>query len=99
MDIQEETLGKTRRHQWNKEPRLKTAITSGKQNTQQDFQEYRRAGDRELNSWVFCQNVENKYQDIMEGPAPSETENETAHRLKSMDVGALTTLGTFAPTD
>jgi hypothetical protein len=35
----------------------------------------------------------------MEGPVPSETEKETAHRLRPMDTGALTTLGTFAHTD
>jgi hypothetical protein len=27
MDIQDDTLGETRKHQWNKEPRLKTATT------------------------------------------------------------------------
>jgi hypothetical protein len=28
MDIQEETLGETRRHQWTKDPRLKEATSS-----------------------------------------------------------------------
>jgi hypothetical protein len=54
MDNQEETLGKTRKDHWNKEPRLKMAIISGKQNnTQQDFQEDHRAGDRKANSRDF----------------------------------------------
>jgi hypothetical protein len=35
----------------------------------------------------------------MEWPAPSETEKETAHKLRAMDIEALTTLGTFANTD
>jgi hypothetical protein len=35
----------------------------------------------------------------MEGPAPCETEKETAHRLRAMDIGALTNLGIFARTN
>jgi hypothetical protein len=33
MDIQEETLGETRRHQWNKDLRLKEATTSESKRT------------------------------------------------------------------
>jgi hypothetical protein len=32
------------------------------------------------------------------GSAPFVTEEETAHRVKAIDVGALTTLGSFACT-
>jgi hypothetical protein len=36
----------------------------------------------------------------VEWSAPSETKDETTNnRLRAMDVGALTTLGTVAPTD
>jgi hypothetical protein len=45
-------------------------ITSGKQeNTQQDLQADRRAGDREANGQVFCQDSKNEYQNIVEEPA------------------------------
>jgi hypothetical protein len=51
MDVQEETLGKTGRHHWNKEPELMTRATSGKQdNTWQELQEDRRAVDCKANS-------------------------------------------------
>jgi hypothetical protein len=52
-----------------------------------------------VNGWIFRQDSENECQDIMEGSAPSETEEITNSRLTAMDVGALTILGTFAPTD
>jgi hypothetical protein len=35
----------------------------------------------------------------VEGSAPSETKEETAHRLRARDVGAPATLGSFAFTD
>jgi hypothetical protein len=47
-----------------------------------------------VNSRVFCQDVEHYGR-----ACPSRTENETGHRLRAMDVGALTTLRTFAPTN
>jgi hypothetical protein len=54
-DVQEEMLGKTGKNHWNKEPRFKTAIISGKQNnTQQDLQEDHRAGDNKANSQDLC---------------------------------------------
>jgi hypothetical protein len=34
----------------------------------------------------------------VEGSAPSETKEETAHRVGTINVGALTTLGTFGRT-
>jgi hypothetical protein len=42
--------------------------------------------------------VENECQDIVEGSAPSKTTEETAHRVRAIEVGALTTLGTFSCT-
>jgi hypothetical protein len=43
---------------------------------------------------------ENEYQDIVEGSAPSEMKEETTNSsLRAMEVGTLTTLGTFALTD
>jgi hypothetical protein len=35
----------------------------------------------------------------VEGSAPTETKEETARRVGAINVGALTTLGTFAPND
>jgi hypothetical protein len=37
--------------------------------------------------------------DVVEGSALSETEKGTAHRVRAGDVGALATLGSFAPTN
>jgi general stress protein 26 len=35
----------------------------------------------------------------VEGLVPSETEEEIAHRVRAINVGALTTLGTFGHTN
>jgi hypothetical protein len=44
--------------------------------------------------------VENECQDIVEGSAPSKTKEEAIkNRLRAMDKGALTTLGTVALTN
>jgi hypothetical protein len=40
--------------------------------------------------------VENGRKDIVEQPATDETKQETAHSLRARDVGASTTVGTFA---
>jgi hypothetical protein len=53
---------------------------------------------QECNNLVFSQNSKNECQHIVEEPDPSETERETAHGVKAMDVEALTTVGTFACT-
>jgi hypothetical protein len=56
-----------------------------------------RAGYRKR---IFCHDLKNECQDIMEGSAPSETKQETTNnRLRAMDVGALSTLRTVALTD
>jgi hypothetical protein len=61
MDVQDETSGETRRHQWNKEPRLKTATTSeeGEDNWQQhqrmdqktDAMSGKQNNTRQVSSW------------------------------------------------
>jgi hypothetical protein len=44
--------------------------------------------------------VKNECQAILEGSAPSKMKEETADsKLRAMDVGALTVLRTFAPTN
>jgi hypothetical protein len=59
-----------------------------------------RAGYHKENSRIFCQDLKNEGQDIVEGSAPSETKEKTTNnRLRAMDIGALTTLGTVALTD
>jgi hypothetical protein len=81
MDVREETLGETRRHQRNKEPRLIGSGTSGEQeDIQQDHQEGSHAGDREAKSQTTSQDFENDCEDMVEGSAPSERNEETAHR-------------------
>jgi hypothetical protein len=41
--------------------------------------------------------VENEWLYIVEGSAPSETKDEIAHRVRARGVGALVTIGNFAP--
>jgi hypothetical protein len=43
--------------------------------------------------------MENEWLYIVEGSAPSESKEETAHRVGTGDVGAQATLGSFARTD
>jgi hypothetical protein len=57
------------------------------------------AGDHKGNSWDFNETTENECQVIVEGSAPSETKEETAHRVGAGDVGTLATLGSFVCTD
>jgi hypothetical protein len=98
-EIREETVGETGRHQWGKEPRLKGAAMSEEgQDIWQNLWENHKAGDREVNRWVFCQDLKNECQNIVE-PVHSEREKETAHRVRATAVGALAILGTSACTD
>jgi hypothetical protein len=72
-----------------------TEATSGKQdNTQQDLEEDRRAGDRKEYSRDFHYTAKNESQNIVERSAPSETK-ESAHRARDGDVGAPATLGSL----
>jgi hypothetical protein len=43
--------------------------------------------------------MENECQDIVEGSAPSETKEETAHKVGARDVEAPVTLGSFTCTN
>jgi hypothetical protein len=68
---------------------------------QQDLQENHWDGDHKTNRQIFCQDVRNQGLDIVEGSAPSETEEEPTHSFSlrgTGNVGALATLGNFAPT-
>lgn len=56
---------------------------------QQDRQADSQAGGREASSRVFLKTAENKWLDIVEGSAISETEKETAQRGKSPSNRAL----------
>jgi hypothetical protein len=47
-DVWDETLGETRRHQWNKKSRLKGATTSEGEESWQDLQEGSHTEDREV---------------------------------------------------
>jgi hypothetical protein len=92
--------GKTRRHEWNKEPRLKGAIVSKeREDIWHNLWENHRSGDCEANSWVFCQDRKNKCQNIVEEPATSKHKKKTAHGVRAMVVGTWTILITFPCTD
>jgi hypothetical protein len=78
---------------WNKGLRLKGAAMSEKlDDIQQDFQDDPRAADHKESSRIFLQDSKNECRYIVEGSAPSETKKETAHGIRAMTVGALTTL-------
>jgi hypothetical protein len=51
------------------------------------------AGVCEVKSQTFSKDLKNECQDVVEWSAPSETKEETAHRVRAGDVGALATLG------
>lgn len=59
---------------------------------QQDFQGDPRAGDHEASSCDFQWVDKNEG---LEGSAHSETEKQTAHRVRVGDAGAPATLGSF----
>jgi hypothetical protein len=85
--------------QWHQGTEQEARAKSGKQiSTQQYLQDDCRAGDRKANSRTSIR-LENERQGIVKGSAPSETKEETAHRVRAGDVGALATLGSFDPTD
>jgi hypothetical protein len=71
------------------------AASLKQEDIQQDLRENYRARDREANSQIFHQDLTKECQDVMEGLAHFETKEETTNSR----LGALTILGTFAPTD
>jgi hypothetical protein len=100
MDIREEASSETERHQWNKGPRFKEGTTSEEgEDIREELRENHRAGDREANSRVFCQDSKNECQNIVEEGATAQTKEKTANSLRIGDVGALTILGSFACTE
>jgi hypothetical protein len=74
MDVREETSGETRRHQWNKEPRLKTATTS--EEREDNGQRHQRTAGGRSQVWEAEQ-------------------HSTRPSGRTINIGALTTLGTF----
>jgi hypothetical protein len=78
---------------------LKAVTTSGKQNnTQRDLQDDRRAGGREANSRVFCQDAENDIRTLWWiGPLRNKRRACYNFRVRTIDVRASIILGTSAP--
>jgi hypothetical protein len=96
MDVREETTDESEMQQWHKRTKYKTAVTSRKQeNCHQDFQADHKAGDCKANSRFFCKTGENN----VEGPAPSQTKEETTNSLSAAAAGVVATLESFAHTD
>jgi hypothetical protein len=89
------------RQHWNKGLRPKGVATFWKRkDIRQDLRENHRAGDHEANNWIFCQDLKNEHQDIVEGLVPSETKEETTNnRLRAINLGELTILRTSVLTD
>jgi hypothetical protein len=59
-----------------------------------------RVGGREASSRDLLKTAENECQDTVEGSAPSETKKETINNsLRALNIGAVTTLGTFGRTN
>jgi hypothetical protein len=79
--------------QWHKRMKYKTTITSRKQeDTEQDSQTDPRAGGHKDSCWFFHETTVNKCQEFLEGPAPSQVEEDTADSLHAFTMGALATL-------
>jgi hypothetical protein len=61
MDIWEETLDEIRRHQWNKDLRLKEATTSDeREDIRQDLRENHWVGGRDVSSQDFQQELKSE---------------------------------------
>jgi hypothetical protein len=100
MDVWDEGSGESGRQQWTRNRDFKRVATFLKrEDIWWDLQEGCLTGDREGNSRIFHQDLRNEGLDVVEESAPSETGKETAHRIEAGNVGALVTLGSFAPTD
>jgi hypothetical protein len=80
--------------------RPKEATTSEEgEDVRQDLLENHRAGEREANSRIFCQDSKNECRNIVKESATAQTKEETAHSLRARDVGALANLGSVARKD
>jgi hypothetical protein len=69
------------------------------ENCHQDLQADLKAGDHKVKSQVICKTAENECHDNVEGPAPSQTKEETTNSLSAGAAGAPATLESFAHTD
>jgi hypothetical protein len=75
LDAWEETPGESGRQHWNKDPRLKEATISDEpEDMWENLRKNHRTGNREANSWIFCQVTKNQGLNTVEGSVPSETE-------------------------
>jgi hypothetical protein len=100
-DVWDETSGESGRQHWNKDPRLKEVTVSEEwKDIWEDFRENHHTGDCKVNSRIIYQTSKNEVLDIMEGSAPSKMEEPTCSFSvrRAGNVGALATLGSFAPT-
>jgi hypothetical protein len=78
----------TGKHQGNKDPRLKEAITSEeREGIGENLRENYRAGDREENSQIFCLVAKNELA-IVEGWAPSKTEKRDRTQSEKRKCGS-----------
>jgi hypothetical protein len=115
MDVREQTSGETGRHHWNKELRLKTAATSEegddkRQRHQRTKQETgatsgkredivrgkRQTLELEITKQIVGTSIRLRKMNVRtlwRGQPPPKEE------VGAINVGALTSLGTFAPTD
>jgi hypothetical protein len=90
----------TRMQRRHKGSRPKRAATSRKQEgIQQDRQTDFQTEGREASRWDFHWVAESEWLDTVEGLTLSETKEETTSSSRARDIGASTTLGTFACTN
>jgi hypothetical protein len=78
-----DSLGATKMQQWDKEPTLTGAMTSGKEreDTEQDPWGNYQAGDCEAYCQIFHQDSKNEGLDIVEGSATAEIEKEITREV------------------
>jgi hypothetical protein len=82
-------MGAAEIQQQHKGPSPETAAMTGNQEKSQWSPETDpRAEERRTNSRVFCQDLKNEWQDLVEEPAAAQAKEETAHSLRDGDVGA-----------
>jgi hypothetical protein len=92
----------TGKHKRNKDPRLKKAIISEKQeDICKKLREDLQTGECKAKSRIFCRVTQNQELDVAERSTTSETVEEPTCIVgvrEARDVGALATLDSFAPT-
>jgi hypothetical protein len=93
MNVWEETWGRTGRHQWNKDQSLKSNYVWRRRGHLAGSSGRFSCWECKVKSLAISQDLENEHQNIVERLAPSETKEETAHRVGTGDVRARATLG------